>query len=824
MIDSEVIELVALKADDHSTCPKCGTIYHFQELNLCSRTGCPELIKQNYSQNYFRKIYTTDLTIAIPIEAEEHSGQISDDDRRKIEQRFKDSTEYLNVLVCTPTMELGIDIGELSAIYMRNVPPDPSRYAQRAGRAGRKNQPSIITTFCGVGSVRGPHDQYFYRFPNKIIAGRISPPRFSMDNKNLLRAHIHSIIIEKIDAKIHADAEILLNVDAIDPEASEGLFPIFHNMRSDLEAGIRGYSKNILESVKRVFHVEINSLSWFNNEWILSVINDFVEQLDRSFDFWRREYWNLLKEADTIHSKATRHGWFGDDRARHGAIMAKLKNMREGERDFYVFKYLAMQGFLPNYGFPSLNTYVSFFDRDDELSRDQTIALSEYAPGNTIYLRGNQYQIVFARPKKEVKELLREPILICPSCQTALFGNTAITAAACPNCSFSFEEIYPHENCTPLPDMYALRRERITSDEEERTRLGSNISPHYERGEKPLKYVVRSGAEHKPIRMTYDHDANIILINKGTRQSEEGFTLCTACNRWLFGKKGVVKHLEPDGYSRCRKKDTTEEEIIHGIYLYTRTRNDVILFEIELPEYVDSDKSEYFYQTFKETVIKALQVYLDLSNDELNAFLLPHPTNDGEFIIELYETAEGGVGILQRLSDINRFRGMIEIALEFLHESKPAEACQVACYDCLLTFQNQRIHHLLEKQLVIPLLKSLRTATISEKTEETPTKDIDLLLNKCETELERQVLRKIVKLSKRIPDEAQKRIYVGDRPIVRVDFFYKPDCLLFVDGPDHDKDYVKIDDQRKRDELRGLGYRIFVVRTPEDVTLSHPPC
>lgn len=67
-------------------------------------------------------IYTTQLTEAVPIEAEEHSGQLEGDERRKIEMRFKDINDYLNVLVCTPTMELGIDIGVLSAIYMRNVP------------------------------------------------------------------------------------------------------------------------------------------------------------------------------------------------------------------------------------------------------------------------------------------------------------------------------------------------------------------------------------------------------------------------------------------------------------------------------------------------------------------------------------------------------------------------------------------------------------------------------------------------------------------------------------------------------------------------------
>ncbi|MDD3874593.1 MAG: helicase-related protein, partial [Methanosarcina sp.] len=103
------------------------------------------------SNNYFRKEYTRGFNEVVPLHAEEHSGQINGEVRKELETRFKDREEDLNVIVCTPTMELGIDIGDLSAVYMRNVPPSPSNYAQRAGRAGRSSQASMIATFCGVG-------------------------------------------------------------------------------------------------------------------------------------------------------------------------------------------------------------------------------------------------------------------------------------------------------------------------------------------------------------------------------------------------------------------------------------------------------------------------------------------------------------------------------------------------------------------------------------------------------------------------------------------------------------------------------------------------
>ncbi|MBA7532817.1 hypothetical protein ES705_25047 [subsurface metagenome] len=91
------------------------------------------------------------------------------------------------------------------------------------------------------------------------------------------------------------------------------------------------------------------------------------------------------------------------------------------------------------------------------------------------------------------------------------------------------------------------------------------------------------------------------------------------------------------------------------------------------------------------------------------------------------------------------------------------------------------------------------------------------LLDKCDSNLEKGVLIKIKELELRIPDEAQKIIYDEDKPIAKADFFFKPNIVLFVDGPAHEKDYVKEDDERKRDELRGLGFRVFAVNSAKDI-------
>ncbi|RQD81886.1 MAG: DEAD/DEAH box helicase, partial [Methanocalculus sp. MSAO_Arc2] len=248
MIEPESIELSLTQPGKVRVCRKCGEVHHFHTINACTHPNCTDLIPVDLSNNYFRIEYTKSFSDVVQLHAEEHSGQIDGESRKVLETRFKDKDDNLNVIVCTPTMELGIDIGNLSAVYLRNVPPSPSNYAQRAGRAGRKSQASMILTFCGVGSRRGPHDQYFYRYPEKMITGKITAPRFLMDNKMLIRSHIHALILEivtlkipqKIDGNLDFDRDTLplfqeFSVDDVETITRNRLADLIEELMQDLE-------------------------------------------------------------------------------------------------------------------------------------------------------------------------------------------------------------------------------------------------------------------------------------------------------------------------------------------------------------------------------------------------------------------------------------------------------------------------------------------------------------------------------------------------------------------------------------------------------------
>ena len=836
MIDPKIISLSVPQDSHQFVCKKCGTIHHFQELNVCTGINCGDLIEKDFKGNYFQREYTRPFNEVVPVYAEEHSGQVDGEVRKDLETRFKNPDEPVNVIVCTPTMELGIDIGTLSAIYMRNVPPSPSNYAQRAGRAGRKSQSSMIITFCGVGSRRGPHDQYFYRYPEKIIAGKISVPRFLLNNENLIRAHLHSLILETITMKIPQKINGIIDFNKPDT------LPLFPDKIEDIEEDILekdaletsmiDRKEEIVQVIESTLRAEMKDFEWLTHAYIENAVNNFVPELDAAFNDFRVEYTNLnneLSEIDVrIRAGRLNPAQSGSLRQRRNAIENKLDVMQNGKGDYTTYRYLAGKGFIPNYGFPTHVTTLTLNYRNPihgteeaELKRDRGIALNEYAPGNTVYYCGGRYQVRTSKVKTENNQIATSSLLICPHCSAAyLNSEIAMTGGACRNCQGNLEGTLPFKSAIEMPDQRAETRTGITSDEEERQRLGYYLTTHY-RPSNSLRTWELQGKDGVVLSLSYDHGGRIIKVNRGqitldNRTPQNGFTLCTACNHWITGATGITEHLNRSNVRKRCWRNATRPDIKENIILFTDSTHDVIRIDCPPPADLGLTDRRSFYETLAQALIEGVQICMNVGADEIKTFLMPVPGHQDIFSIILHETSEGGAGILAAMEKEGIFHEIVKQARTIIHEFDK-EGCERACYECLCNYYNQSVHDILNRNLVIPVLRELQIAKIVPSSQSiTENEDrYQELMQLCGSSFEKKILSEIRDAQIPLPTHAQNIIREGDEPIAKPDFAYLfggKRILIFVDGPDHDKESIKQDDKRKRERLDLMGYQVFVIR------------
>ena len=804
----ERMRLILSDAPIHNVSEKSNMVYDFKEYGY-SYSGL-KLTKKDFSTHYYKKVYTTPLNESLVIGAQDHSGQIEGNDRKVIEYKFRNE-KLPNILVCTPTMEMGIDIGNLTAIFLRNVPPNPSNYAQRAGRAGRKGQASLITTFCGAGFGRGPHDQYFFKYPHQIISGKVTAPRFLTDNQRLIASHIRSVILESLPVKLKAKPKELIDTEKDD-------LPMFDDTKNALEQEIKTNGSSLLSNVKRVFELELKQYTWLDESFIKRIIESFVERLDSSFDDWRRDYKRLKEHLAMLHRDAQyRHQYgVGFEIER---ISGQMERMREGQAGYYVYRYLGSIGFLPGYAFPENSISVSYFAGTEEkkIVRSRILSLREFAPFNTIYVDGGTYRVsivntVIGVPWQKIK--------ICPKCK-AVLTEAKITEAACFRCGHNLAMEHAIEHGMPMNDVIAVRQSKINSDEEERVRSGYVVNEYYDDSAGKVKSVEIKQADAAKVILRYEHNGRLIGINEGLRkdvnEGKKGFGFCNACRTWLTDdEKNVEKHYGKDGESGDCRKNGRINDFHRGVHLISDDRHDVLTVRYRL---ADKAKNELvFATTLMHAINRAIQLALDLDENEINYFLRPAISESEDYEIIIYETVVGGAGVLEALLEKPVFNRVITKACELLHMFDKDGSCDKACYDCLCSFYNQRDHLLLDRNEVLPYLKDLydNRENLSFGAGESTDikKQLDDLKKKCQTNLERQVLDAIFKAGLRLPDVLQKVIYEGDAPVVKPDFFYEEQgskgLCVFADGPDHEKESVIKEDAEKRQWLRKNGYRYIV--------------
>lgn len=784
-------------------CPRCASRWLFTEARDCPRCVKVRLAEDRAGRDdFFRATYTSSLEGTVRVAAEEHTAAVGGDERKTIETRFKSQKDPLNVLVCTPTMELGVDIGSLSAVYMRNVPPSPANYAQRQGRAGRAAQPSAVVTFCGAQGRTGVHDQYFFRHPEKIVAGRIASPQFLLDNETLLRSHMHALILGARAEDL--PPEVFAWVD-LDRTATGRLMPAF---KTSLEQFVADNRDTLVARGNAAFADVIENAEAVDDTTVAKIVDGFVDALDADMAVLADFAADLAREAAQLNAKANKEGLSGSDKRRREAVEAIGRSIRSGKGDYYPLSWLAQRGFLPGYAFPRQAVLLRFADRQDMRARSRSIALREYAPGNFVYHRGHRYKVLRASTGRTGADIFSE-IVVC-ACGAFLTSAMAAATSQCPSCGtpLSDEKTKTWPAAMQVGDSFAVEQETVGADAEDRMRQGYLVDAAFRLPHRGVRrYDVTLPASAAALGVTYAHLGHLLQINSGQRRSATpGFTLCEKCRLWNPDRD----HFLPD--KDCAPES---ENLVAGIVLTTQGQHDMLLIDAHAPDATDPD--DYAW-----TLLYALQAGIatryGIDQSELGGQVFPDPGgNPSTRRVLLYEMDEGGIGVLARVPDTGAWAEVCRRALEIVHTDESGataeRACQDSCYECLRTFRNQWHHDQLNRHLVIPVL--VAGAAGAEFSDVPVGPDWDAVLDQYDSVTEQQMVQALRKAGVPAPDECHKTLKGHNDTFVSADLYYRGDGLnlaVMLDGGVHDDPTHATIDEHKRQSLKVVGISVVVIR------------
>ncbi len=762
---------------------------------------------------FFVKFYREVAQTALGLEAREHTAQVPIDLRIDREQRFAEGK--LPLLFCSPTMELGVDIRELNAVNLRNVPPTPANYAQRSGRAGRSGQPAIVISYCSTGS---SHDQYFFKRPSLMVAGAVTPPRLDLSNEDLVRAHVHAIWLSESRLHLGRTLKDLLDLAGDDPGLE--LLPSIEDALNNESA--RTKAKARCRAVLADCETELGFADGDLDRWLDTTFSqirlNFVEACRRWKDLYMAAHTQARLQSKIIldatrnmeeKRQAERLRREAEDQVR---LLTEADNVVQS--DFYSYRYFASEGFLPGYSFPRLP--LSAFvpgrrqtkNREEYLSRPRFLAISEFGPRAVVYHEGSRYRINrVILPVGENQELATRRAKQCEVCGYLHPITTGDGVDLCERCKSPLG--LPMQSLFRLQNVTTKRTDRINSDEEERLRQGFELRTAVrftESAGRPTHRVASVERNGEVLaRLDYGSAATIWRINLGWRRRKQrnlfGFNLDTERGYWATND--LANDDDPS--------DPMSARVTRVIPFVEDRRNCLVM---EPTNTLPDDMMASLGAALKS----AIQVRYQLEDSELAVEPLPDSKN--RRVLLFYESAEGGAGVLRSiLDDPAAIQEIAKKALEICHfdpktgddlkrAPRAKEDCEAACYDCLMSYGNQGDHKMLDRKRIKDLLLLLAGAHVSASPAQHSRKDhLTELSNLADSELERRWIGFLEKGNLRLPSKGQALV---EACRTRPDFLYEDSLsAIYVDGPPHEFADRHARDRVQTECMEDLGYTVI---------------
>ncbi len=686
-IDPKWITMIPV-SENHPAyeCSKCRQIAWRRVTDVCPTWCCdgtlrPARMEGRPSSEHYRHLYTTLRPSGMRVE--EHTGQLETQRARQFQQDFLDGE--LNALSCTTTFELGVDLGDVKAVLMRNVPPSPANYVQRAGRAGRRaSTPALVVTFAR----RRSHDLYHFREPMRLIEGHVGVPILSLRNPLIARRHIHAVAFAAYERRHVVErggdphgnvASFFVGQDGA-PAAVDDFVEWLQSRPDDLAAAVARITP---EEVAE----ELGIHTW---RWVQDLMDD-EGGADREHYGWLaraiKEIRSDLEEIDAeIGETARRIRDLSDQnlnnqaaaQTRRQAALYKVKATLESRR---LIDHLATRVVLPKYGFPVDVVTLDVWRQGDgdasglDLSRDLRMGITEYAPGSKLVADKAIWESTGLRilPGKALVGYRYAECEACGSFSTRIDAadNDEESPELCQGCGRAFATgkfIVPQFG-------FIGRRSNEQPGEAQPPRAGrSQFYFSDYAGDVPGIEEIRIGRSR--VQAQFSRQGRITVINTGP--AERGFRVCLSCGH----TEPTVAQATPNAPAPHHRPGTSREcsGLLRVRHLGHQYLTDVVELDLMAPMSVTQARSTLY-------ALLAATPALGIPTEDVDGTLGPTSSYNRKTLV-IFDTVPGGAGHVKCVRD--NLQRLLEAAYEIVNGCSCAK--RTSCYGCVRSYRNQEFH------------------------------------------------------------------------------------------------------------------------------------
>lgn len=677
-------------------CEKCGKVTQFNMKGRCCQIGCEgSLIRMDSEQycekNYYASLYKSKKVT--PLFVKEHTAQLAKKDALDYQQQF--IRKEINALSCSTTFEMGVDVGDLETVFLRNIPPLASNYAQRVGRAGRSiNAAAFALTYARLSS----HDFTFFDNPQEMINGVIMPPNFNIDNEKILKRHVYAVSLS-LYLKNNSDLYNGNNADKFINEKGYRGFVSWLNSHPDfLRATLGNSLQNLSSSLKEKYVDTFNWLDEFVGE--NGLFTKIVSEYEQNVLYLQREYNKALKAKDVNIANVFKR---------------KLDKYQRND----LIDFLVRGNILPKYGFPidSVELAQNFSSeklKTLNLSRDLSVAIAEYAPSSEVVADGGLYTSRYIRKpivnRSEMKDFETAYIAECPHCDKTNFSNmpVGVDGIDCNICGRNLKSRDFNKSIEPRAGFIAedtVKEVPLSSQERKYKTEAIYI------GDKAAHTINKYSYKLDSVDVHIESTANDSLVIKST----DDFYVCTKCGYAIAADENVKLNKYRDYRRGVRHIEDTDSAHSNPFGKGLCENVNLVKYGLHHEFKTDVAKISFGYDTSDDdTMLSVMYALLNAFANEMNIerrdirACLTYKKRNGkmEHKIIIYDAVPGGAGHSRRLvtQDGMILKNVIKRAINLLATCN----CSPSCYRCLRNYENQKIHERLNRQKALDFLLMMR--------------------------------------------------------------------------------------------------------------------